>query len=609
MRGRSWQRWLSIAVVCVVIALYFQWTARVASGERFRWGKSDLFGYYNLLARGFVNGHLYLPVAPNPQLLALANPWDPAVDPALKMHDVALYNGRYYLYYGVAPAVLLFAPYRLLTGEDLPQNFAAFLFAFAGFLLYAAALFRLLGHCGVRPGPLPTAMLLLGLGVCQGMPFLLNRVDVYEVAICCGYFCTAAGLYCLLRGLMEPAGPWWLATAGLAFGLAVGSRPHLLFVGLAAAVAVRFTSQWRRYVLPYMAGYMAVGLGIATYNYARFANPLEFGLRYHLGGPGQNRVEFATANWLPGVFYFLLAPPEIGPVFPWIRLWFRFPFDNFNRYPLPPEYFLEPIAGALWTAPLIAFALLTPAELGGRPRGVALTAVGGGGCVLLFLISNHFATHRYVADFLPLLLWPALAVLAVLAARRRSAALLLTALVAYSVFVNLALGIGGPYFDLLKNRPRNYVRLASRFSASDETRPLLNPEINVRFQAVFTPARPGHAEPLLTIGHSHHNYYLFADRYDEQLHVYSQYGEQRLEHHTGEAPGNRPQTFHFLYTPQDRLIKVSLNGSPLFFHHAPLLVAAPAGITAGENHSDPGVTHHRFPGQVTLLERRVSPAP
>lgn len=594
--------------MCVLVALYFQWTARVASGERFHWGKTDLFGYYNLLARGFVSGHLYLPVDPNPQLLALGNPWDPTVDASLKMHDVALFNGRYYLYYGVAPAVLLFAPYRLLTGQDLPQNFAALVFGFGGFLFSAAALLRLLRHSGSSPGPLRTAVLLLGLGVCQGVPFLLNRVDVYEVAICCGYFCTAAGLYCLLRGLVDQGGGVWLAAAGVAFGLAVGSRPHLIFVGIAAAVAVRFTSQWRTYLLPYATAYAAVGLGIAAYNYARFANPLEFGLRYHLGGPGQNRVEFATANWLPGVFYFLLAPPEFGPVFPWIRLWLRFPFDNGDQYPLPAEYFLEPIAGALWTAPLLAFAVLAPLLLEGRGRGVALTAVGGGGCVLLFLISNHFATHRYVADFLPLLLWPALAVLALLAARRRSAGALLTALVAYSVFANLALGVGGPYFDMLKNRPRNYVRLAARFSPSNETQPLLNPEIRVRFQAIFTPSRPGHREPLLTIGHSHHNYYLYADRFDEQLHLYSQYGEQRLEHHTG-APGNQPQSFDFQYSPAARQITVAFNGSPLFSHPAAMLIAAPAGITAGENHSDPGVTHHRFPGQVILLERKVSPAP
>ena len=44
---------------------------------------------------------------------------------------MALYRGRYYLYHGVAPAVLLFTPWRLVTGHDVPENFALALFCLA----------------------------------------------------------------------------------------------------------------------------------------------------------------------------------------------------------------------------------------------------------------------------------------------------------------------------------------------------------------------------------------------------------------------------------------------------------------------------------------------
>ncbi len=592
--------------MCVLVALYDYWAVRAASGERFAWGKTDLFGYYNLLARGFVNGHLYLPVDPSPELLAQPDPWHPSVDASLKMHDVALYNGRYYLYYGVVPAVLLFVPYRLLTGHDLPQNFAVLLLSVGGFLLFAAALLGLLRRAGATPGPFVTALLILGLGVCQGMPFLLNRIDVYETAIACGYFCTAAGVYCLLRGLDEHATPVWLAAAGIAFGFAAGSRPHLLFAGLAAAATLAFT-RWRLHLPPYAVGLAATGLGLAAYNYARFGNPLEFGLRYHLGGPGQNRIELAAANWLPGIYYFLLAPPDLGPVFPWIRLWYRFPFDNGNAHPLPPGYFLEPITGALWHAPLVVFALFAPWLLKNGPRYVAETAAAAGLAVLAFLISNHFTTHRYQVDFLPLLVFTALAALAVLAARSRLASLLLFALVTYSAFANIALGIGGPYFDMLKNRPRNYVRLATRFSPTAETTPLYNPAIHVRFQVTFTPKRPGYREPLLTIGHSHHVYYLYADRPDDNLQLFSHYNGQTLEHHTSRLPGSGPHTFEFTYSPERSQVTILWNGTTVFTHDVPLLVTAPAGVTIGQNHSDSGVTNLRFPGTVTLLERTVAP--
>ena len=47
-----------------------------------------------------------------------------------------LYKQRYYLYHGAAPALLLFAPWYLLTGHDLPENFAAFLLALGGYSFY-----------------------------------------------------------------------------------------------------------------------------------------------------------------------------------------------------------------------------------------------------------------------------------------------------------------------------------------------------------------------------------------------------------------------------------------------------------------------------------------
>jgi hypothetical protein len=49
------------------------------------------------------SGHHTFPSFLLPKLLALPNPWDPAADDSLKMQDVALYNGRYYLYHGAGP--------------------------------------------------------------------------------------------------------------------------------------------------------------------------------------------------------------------------------------------------------------------------------------------------------------------------------------------------------------------------------------------------------------------------------------------------------------------------------------------------------------------------
>ncbi len=113
MRRPSARAWVSLAVAFGVGSLYL-WIAR-AAGEPFYW-KRDLGGYYDYLSRGILSGHLYLPITPSPELLALPNPWDPKVDEALTMHDMALVNRRYYMYRGAAPAVPPFPPWPQVSG-------------------------------------------------------------------------------------------------------------------------------------------------------------------------------------------------------------------------------------------------------------------------------------------------------------------------------------------------------------------------------------------------------------------------------------------------------------------------------------------------------------
>jgi hypothetical protein len=136
-------KWRQTAVFLVVSALagcYYEWGVR-ATGTEFLWHHNDLTGYYNYLTRGFTEGHLYLPVEPDPRLLALPDPLDPNAGNDLpKLFDAVLYNRHYYLYHGVGPAVMLFLPWRLISGNDLPEGFALFVFGFGGYLFAAGTL-------------------------------------------------------------------------------------------------------------------------------------------------------------------------------------------------------------------------------------------------------------------------------------------------------------------------------------------------------------------------------------------------------------------------------------------------------------------------------------
>jgi hypothetical protein len=230
----------AFASVAALTLGYYNWLAR-ASGDGYHW-KQDLPGYYNYLGRGFAQGQIHLPIAPRSELLALKDPWDPATNEQWRLHDAALYKGRYYLYHGAGPAVVLFAPWRMFTGYDLPENFAAMLLCFLGYLFLGGSLVVLLKRAGAVPGPGVLATMLVVLAVGSGVPYLLVRVSMYEVAIAGAYFGAAGGLFFFVLGA-EMRHTGLLLASGLLFGMALSSRPH---VGLAGGFCFLLVLAWKK---------------------------------------------------------------------------------------------------------------------------------------------------------------------------------------------------------------------------------------------------------------------------------------------------------------------------------------------------------------------------
>jgi predicted small integral membrane protein len=130
----------------------------------------------------------------------------------------------------------------------------------------------------------------LALGLATGVPTMLPRSEVHEVAVSCGYMLTMLALAAIWCALHEPElrkRSGWLAAASVAYGLAVGARPSLLFGAVILLVPV--TQAWREprpEGLPrsaWLSGLLAatgpillIGLGLMLYNALRFDNPFEF---------------------------------------------------------------------------------------------------------------------------------------------------------------------------------------------------------------------------------------------------------------------------------------------------------------------------------------------
>ena len=81
---------------------------------------------YNLMVEGFRSGHSWLAKDAPPELARAANPYEFAayrryLGAPWGLIDLSYYKGHLYAYFGVTPAVLLFWPYRILTGGFLHQ--------------------------------------------------------------------------------------------------------------------------------------------------------------------------------------------------------------------------------------------------------------------------------------------------------------------------------------------------------------------------------------------------------------------------------------------------------------------------------------------------------
>jgi len=413
-----------LAAVCaLVIGVY---VCAAHSGVLLSGSLSAADNDYNLLVQGFRAGQLSLKKEVPPGLAQLADPYDPIENALYRfvpygLHDLSYYKGRLFLYFGVTPASILFWPYVALTGRYLSYGQAGLIVCAMGFLASVYLLRSLWRSYFAEVSVWVVAAATLALGLATGVPVMLARCDVYEVAISCGYALTMLALAAIWKAAHEPKRRcWWLAAASLAYGLAVGARPSWLFAAVILLVPVAQAWRERRKVwgslLAATGPIMLIGLGLMLYNLLRFDSPFEFGGHYQMSGVRLLTRQFFSLRYLWFNFrvYFLEPSGWSG----------RFPFlhevvtavggtnslVNWGTVPpLPAGYEgCGQTFGVLTNIPLVWLALAVP--LGWRGRSaetrsrlckflVAVAVLFGIAALTLGLFVS--AQGRYEVDFLP----------------------------------------------------------------------------------------------------------------------------------------------------------------------------------------------------------------
>jgi hypothetical protein len=372
------------------------------------------------LGSAFLRGQLSLLEQPDPRLADLGNPYEYTQRKGLPYHwDASYYDGKYYLYWGPAPA-LVSAGLQALTGAP-PSASLLVVLPFLGLMVVAGALLWILAESFGSAARLTVWLFIAVLSFNLPMLVTIGQPRHYQASILWGQFFLLLGMLGVAQHLRGRSAAW-LGLAGVAWGLAVASRYNLAIsvVIYCTFLAIWFgryglRSLWRRAVLMLIPVALSL-FGLGLYNLARFGDPMETGLSYQLTIPEFRHISYSLSYVPSGLFAYLMYPLTAASEFPFIQDAHFQPSLIPDSIPVPQGREFDQITfGLFTTVPAIwAVALALPLAVSQltRTRGSRSTASSAPwpGLVLsmlaagvagqfLFLLVFFYIAERYLIDF------------------------------------------------------------------------------------------------------------------------------------------------------------------------------------------------------------------
>lgn len=283
---------------------------------------------YQELCEAFEAGSLSLLEEPPSYLSTMKNPYDCTERDKLEAKtkeyyrwDTAYYEGKYYVYFGVVPALIMYLPVYLITGSHLANNVCV------GILLVLLIYGILWFVHSVTKRYFKSISLIGYLGVSQAMIwgchtwYIAKRPDFYVVPITMGIVLSIYGITLWINSVKEDGriNVLTMMAGSLCMALVAGCRPQLVIMSVIGLVI--YVGNWKnfRQIFAFFAPYIVVAVGIMWYNYMRFGSVFDFGAAYNLTvddmthrGMNWNRVAL-------GAYAYLIQPFTIDVRFPYVK--------------------------------------------------------------------------------------------------------------------------------------------------------------------------------------------------------------------------------------------------------------------------------------------------
>ncbi len=298
---------------------------------------SERFSPYNELARAILNGQFYVGEAGD----AITDIQDYPVfwrgDSTEVMFDYALYDGKYYVYFGLLPCLVFYLPYQLITGADLSNAVPGLVLRLLVVALTGRLVWIIINKY-YRKTPFAMYMLMWWGTICgMYIPILMTEmVMFYDIPILSGLVLTLAGSCFWLdaggNDLRKDLINVFLGSVCMA-AVSLCRPTMLIYGGIIISFKVwnskaEFKPKVRKdvalFVLAVSTPYIFFAAICMVYNAMRFGSPVDFGASYNAT---TYPIEGTSLFWpyvVVRAFYeYLLRPPFVD---------FSFPFTGFTGW-------------------------------------------------------------------------------------------------------------------------------------------------------------------------------------------------------------------------------------------------------------------------------------
>ena len=411
-------------VVAILIALY---VATMALNNSLgmpdsvyydaKWQHTFATNQYARLGDSLLHGRLDLGLPVADELNTCSNPYDYEVRATFSspdnpvFWDHAFYEGKYYCYFGVIPAIVVFIPFELLTGLWLSVADAILSLGILA-IIAVAFLARSFLRCYFRDSETLTSQIVCLLLIFMGSNILyLGFVATfYSIPILSSLAATFFGMSFWMRAKVRGRDDApslrlpYLAAGSLLIAFNLGCRPQFILSALLAFPIFKdeifhdrllFSRKGIAATCVALVPFVVVFLPLCAYNYARFGSLFDFGNGYNLTGDDMLAYNQPKLLTLCLALTYTFQPVQFSSVFPFVEMTStEFPFGSSPNEPFFGGFFLLKPAMFLAFAVPYMFTRVRKRKLFGLFVIAALLAV-----VILIIDARASITQRYFTDF------------------------------------------------------------------------------------------------------------------------------------------------------------------------------------------------------------------